>query len=216
MNYYSQAGQDLFVLEMLNNKTGGYFLEFGAYHSKACSNTFLLESEFNWRGLGFDVQPEYVDEYNKNRKSLCLLGDAQTGFNYNELFVAHNVPKQVDYLQLDTDPSDVTLNILKALPLENYRFSVITFEHDLFRGKENGNDSEKVKNEQVEILQSFGYKLVVENAKIKGGGEFEDWWVDPNVVDVPKDYHYTPSEMSKFYQIINWGLPPDVDNIRVV
>jgi hypothetical protein len=62
MKYYSQAGQDLFVLEMLNNKRGGYFLEFGAYHSKASSNTFLLESEFGWRGLGFDVQPEYIEE----------------------------------------------------------------------------------------------------------------------------------------------------------
>jgi hypothetical protein len=215
MNYYSQAGQDLFVLGMLNNKRDGYFLEFGAYHSKACSNTFLLESEFGWRGIGFDVQPEYVDEYNENRESICLLGDAQTGFDYKELFLINNVPKQVDYLQLDTDPSDVTLNILKALPLKDYRFSVITFEHDLFRGTDNGNDSQKVKDEQIKILKSFGYQLVVENAKIKGGGEFEDWWVDPTVVDVPKDYKYFPSEMSKIYQVIDWGVPPDPDNIKV-
>lgn len=214
MNYYSQAGQDLFVLEMLNNKMDGYFLEFGAYHSKASSNTFLLESEFGWRGLGFDVQPEYIEEYNENRESLCLLGDARKDFDYKELFSIHNVPKQVDYLQLDTDPSDVTLDILKALPLDSYRFSVITFEHDLFRGIDNGNDSKKVKNEQIDILKGFGYELVVNNAKIKGGGEFEDWWIDPLVISIPKGYVYEPKNSSKLYEIIDWSVPPTPDNIR--
>lgn len=214
MNYYSQAGQDLFVLEMLNNKKSGYFLEFGAYHSKASSNTFLLESEFGWRGLGFDIQPEYVEEYNDNRESLCLLGDARKDFNYKQLFLTHDVPKQVDYLQLDTDPSEVTLDILKALPLDSYRFSVITFEHDLFRGIHNENDSKKVKDEQIEILQGFGYKLVVNNAKIKGGGEFEDWWIDPLAISIPEGYVYEPKNSSKFYEIIDWSVPPTPDNIK--
>ena len=178
MNYYSQAGQDLFVLDMLNNKRNGYFLEFGAYHSKACSNTFLLESEFNWSGLSFDVQPEYVEEYNQNRKSLCLLGDAQTGFNYSELFLAHNVPKQVDYLQLDTDPSEVTLNILKALPLKEYRFSVITFEHDFYT-----REFDDIREKSRKYLKSFGYELVVSNISPNNNNPYEDWWVHPELVD---------------------------------
>lgn len=213
MNYYSQAGQDIFVLEMLNKKNNGYFLEFGAFHSKASSNTFLLESEFNWTGLAFDVVIDYVDEYNKNRKSLCILGDATKDFDYEDLFLKNKVPKQVDYLQLDTDPSYNTLKILELLPLDNYRFSVITFEHDVFR-ENNKSNFTNVKQKQIKILQDHGYQLVVNNAKIKGGEEFEDWWVDPSIIKVPKNFEYVPYETSKFYKIIDWSLPPTPDNIN--
>jgi len=45
---YSQAYQDLFVLSMLDGKTNGRYVEIGAYDAKIFSNTFILESIFNW------------------------------------------------------------------------------------------------------------------------------------------------------------------------
>lgn len=45
----SQLAQDLWALMALRGRTGGFFLEIGANHPEALSNTFLLESAAGWR-----------------------------------------------------------------------------------------------------------------------------------------------------------------------
>lgn len=52
----SQAGQDLFVIAMFNGKKNGSFLEFGANGPIADNNTYLLEKEFDYRGVSFDIE----------------------------------------------------------------------------------------------------------------------------------------------------------------
>lgn len=42
--------QDLWVLFETANKTGGYFVEFGAADGSTNSNTLLLERDYRWRG----------------------------------------------------------------------------------------------------------------------------------------------------------------------
>ena len=84
-------------------------------------------------------------------------------------------PDQIDYLSLDCDPADVTLSCLKQLPLDKHRFSVITYETDVYQ------DGADYQFEQRQILQSHGYQLVVRNV-MNEGNPFEDWWVDPTVI----------------------------------
>ena len=79
-------------------------------------------------------------------------------------------------MQLDCDPPQITLECLKKLPLEDYRFSVITFETDLYAG------GQEVQKEHWEILSSLGYQRVVKNVKNEGN-PYEDWWIDPLVID---------------------------------
>ena len=172
--YYSQAGQDKFVLESLNYKTNGFYVEIGAFHSKNISNTYVLEQDYNWNGISFEVVPEWTDEFNLNRKNKCYLTDATT-FDYESLFDELAVPKQIDYLQIDIEPAENSLMALLALPLEKYRFSVITFEHDLHHSPKNL----EIKNKQKEILLNLGYTLEKENVICNHEAfPFEDWWLD--------------------------------------
>jgi hypothetical protein len=47
--FQSQAGQDRFVLQSLNYKYNGFYLEIGAYNSKDISNTYILEKQYGFR-----------------------------------------------------------------------------------------------------------------------------------------------------------------------
>lgn len=177
---YSQVGQDQFVIDMLKGKNNGFYVEIGAWHSKDISNTYMLEKDYGWSGVSFEIVPERVDEFNLNRSNECYLADA-TIFDYEALFDRLNLPKQIDYLQVDIEPAPNSLKALLALPLEKYRFSVITFEHDLYANPKNI----KVKNKQKQVLRNLGYKQVRDNVR-DGALEFEDWWIDPKVVSYPQ------------------------------
>ena len=181
-NNWSQSMQDMFVLSMLDGKRDGVYVEIGADQPRVISNTYLLENNFDWSGVSFELDADKVTYFNSIRKNKCLSEDA-TLYDYKSLFEERNYPKQIDYLQLDIDPAEGTLRALKALPLDDYRFSVITYETDVYSS---GAD---LQDEQIEILESHGYQLVAKNVKCEGN-PYEDWWVDPAIVseDVWKPY----------------------------
>jgi hypothetical protein len=176
------SAQEEFVLELLENKKGGYYVELGAFHSKNGSNTNKLENEFDWKGVSFEIKEELRKEFNENRSNPCM-GDA-LDFNYISYFEENLFPKQIDYLQVDIDSgyklngrpdgnAYTSLHGLLAVPLNSYRFTVITFEHDANMYWRNI----AMRDVQREILDSLGYSIVVRT-------ESEDWWVDPNVIDL--------------------------------
>jgi len=181
-NNWSQSMQDIFVMSMLDGKRNGVYVEIGADQPRVISNTYLLEKDFDWSGISFELDADKVAFFNTIRENKCLCEDA-TLYNYKSLFEELNYPKQIDYLQLDIDPAEGTLNALKVLPLDDYRFSVITYETDVYSS---GAD---IQDEQIEILESHGYQLVAKNVKCEGN-PYEDWWVDPAIVseDVWKPY----------------------------
>ena len=174
----SQAGQESFVLNSLKEKTNGYYIEIGSNDPFAWNNTYLLETKYNWSGLAFEIEQNLVDSYNNIRKNKCMQADA-TSFDYLEYFKENNVPRQIDYLQLDIEPASQTLQAMYALPFNEYRFSIITFEHDLYADKNNA----LIKAEAKGFLNAFGYVLAVENVNDGVPDRvFEDWWIDPSVV----------------------------------
>ncbi|MDG3088655.1 hypothetical protein P7F88_22360 [Vibrio hannami] len=74
----SQLGQDLWVLEQLGYKEGGFFVEFGATDGVLLSNSYLLEKEFNWQGLCAEPNPKFYEKLKNNRSckvsSACISG----------------------------------------------------------------------------------------------------------------------------------------------
>lgn len=165
--------QESFVLNMTKEKRNGFYVELGVEDAYKNSNTFLLESEYGWTGLPLEINKDHVDRYNKtDRINKCVYGDA-TMFDYTKYFEENNFPKQIDYLQIDIDAHErgIPLLALVELPLSTYRFSVITYEHDVI----NNYKHKDTRDAQREILNALGYVLVLPS-------NVEDWWVDPNVI----------------------------------
>jgi hypothetical protein len=185
---HSQAWQDIFVLSMLEGQAGGRYLEVGANVASFHSNTCLLHKEFGWQGISLEYDPSCLLTWLDERPdSNFVLADALTT-DYTEAlpswFGTDN--KRLDYLQLDIDPSFNTLKVLKKIPLDTYRFSVITFETDAY------SKDFRARDESREILKHHGYELVAKDlcvmyAVVSAAPiPFEDWWVDPLVVSAKK------------------------------
>ena len=67
-NSKSQLGQDLFALSRLGFKRNGFFVEFGATNGINLSNSYLLETKFNWNGILAEPAKYWHNELRKNRK----------------------------------------------------------------------------------------------------------------------------------------------------
>ena len=176
---YSEAFQDMFVLTLLDGKREGYYLEVGAGFPFYGNNTYLLESEFEWKGVSIDVEKESIERHFEDRKNQALLRDA-TKLDYKVLFKQAKAPSIVDYLQLDCDPPSVTYDILTKIPFKDYKFRVITYEHDYYQ-----DDSKLFKEKSRTFLKEKGYKLLISNVSTDGVKDFEDWWIHPDLVNVP-------------------------------
>lgn len=73
----SLLGQDLWVLEQTNHKREGFFVEFGATDGLRLSNTWLLETEFDWNGICAEPNPDLFRQLQFNRR--CITSSACIG-----------------------------------------------------------------------------------------------------------------------------------------
>lgn len=175
----SENGQDIFALFANNFKSGGQFLEFGAYDGFNFSNTYLLEKNFGWHGLLIDPIPNHFDIMNSTRICQKLLGavtpDKQKTVTVVEssasnlskiaerkiLTKVHTVPaftlteileKYFPSKNLDflsIDTEGNDIEILKSINIFDYRIKSICVEHNYRVGSE----------EVIDYMEKVGYKL---------------------------------------------------------
>lgn len=84
-----------------------------------------------------------------------------------DLLKKYNAPKVVDYLSIDTEGSE--FEILRDFKFKEYKFRVITVEHNFTPNREKIYD----------LLTSQGYERVHENISF-----FDDWFILKNVDDI--------------------------------
>ena len=84
----------------------------------------------------------------------------------NDLLKVHNSPKQIDYLSIDTEGSE--LEILRAFKFDDYEIGIITVEHN-FR--------EPDRQAISDLLTSKGYIRLFE-----AFSKFDDWYVKRSIV----------------------------------
>jgi len=174
---FSQVMQDIFVLSMTDGKRNGTYLEIGSCFPFDGNNTALLEKNFGWSGVGVELQKTHVDDYTKHRTNPVVHANALE-VNYHEILEKLAVDNVIDYLQVDLEPPEVTYEALTKIPFDNYKFRVITFEHDYY-----ADVTKSMRTKSRQLLLSKGYELVVSDVSWNGEHSFEDWWVHPGLVD---------------------------------
>lgn len=177
--FYSDAKQDQFTANILKFKKNGYCVDIGSYHSSISNNTYYFQ-QLDWASITVEIRPEFNESYFARKNGVHLNKNALE-VNYKETFEQYKFPKSIDYLSLDVD--SVSLDVLKILPLDEYRFKVITIEHDGYLY------GDKYRQQQRNLLNSYGYLLLCSNVYVEQSGyegkefPFEDWWIDPSEFD---------------------------------
>ena len=187
--FKGQVEQDKFVVNVLQNKKNGIFLEIGSNHPIRINNTYILEKNYDWKGIMIEYSNEWLSDYKKYRpNSIPIINDA-TKIDYKNLFETYDIPLNIDYLQIDLNAENgSTLNTLIKLDnevMDKYKFATITFEHDY---KEELYHLPLVKETRIrsrEIFKKRGYICVFEDIHpIEPQYVFEDWYIHPDLVDM--------------------------------
>jgi hypothetical protein len=181
--YFGQAQQDKFVLHILKEKKNGYFLEIGSNHPINISNSYLLETKYDWRGIMVEYDASFLNLYKTHRpNSIHVINDA-TQVDYKNVFEANNVPASLDYLQIDLEANNgSTIRTLQKLENEifdTYKFATVTFEHDIYH-----TNFENTRLASRDIFKKRGYVCVFEDINNQGTNPYEDWYVHPDLVDM--------------------------------
>lgn len=174
---YAQVYQDMFILSVLDGKKNGTFLEVGGCDPYWGNNTATLEQDFNWKGVSIELDEKYAESYRKDRPRTALYNQDAITTDYRSLLKTNFEDKVIDYLQMDIDPPINTLKCLYQIPFDEYKFRVITYEHDYRTDM-----SREIRGKAREYLRSKGYLLVVDDVSPDGYWNFEDWWVHPDLV----------------------------------
>lgn len=175
---YSEAYQDMFVLYLLNGKKNGSYLEIGAGDAHYGNNSYLLEKDFGWKGVSFDIDEGFVNKFLSQRSNPCILKDARF-VDYEKYIAGLGFGNTVDYLQVDCDPPEVSFQVLLSIPFDKIKFGVITFEHDQYTDR-----SKNYRERARDYLKAYGYELVVSNVSPDDNRPYEDWYAHPDLVDI--------------------------------
>ena len=175
-NSHARENQDRFVVAVLDGKKNGTYVEVGGYLPIEWNNTFMLEKEFGWTGISLELFEKFSSQWNGIRSNPCITCDATTT-DLNSLIEENNLPKVIDFLQLDIDPAASTLKVLENIDFDKHSFRIITFEHDVYRGE----DTIEIRNKSREILQGHGYTLLIPDVS-HGDLKFEDWYIKEDLM----------------------------------
>lgn len=178
MGFQGQARQDEFAANILNFKKNGYYLDIGSCHAISTNNTHFFES-LNWEGICIEKSSEHNKSYDSRR---ChFLNEDATKIDYKILLNDKKCPSSLDYLSLDID--EQSTSVLKKLPLDSYRFGVITIEHDFYIHGGIFRDAQRDILQKNNYILLFADILVPLDAGIGPNLPFEDWWIDSSTLN---------------------------------
>ena len=170
----------------------GSFLDVGCGHPIEGSNTCELE-RCGWRGLlvDIDANPDLERLIVTNRMSPFACADAVT-MDWEGL-LCWSLPDVVDYLSFDVDGNAIPA--FKNLPLDRVRFRYLTVEHDHYAFGDGPRSLMRA------TLSGLGYELLCPDVMCNGL-VYEDWWIDPKLVDAKRVDRFRTSQPTECYDIV--------------
>ena len=106
----SQCGQDVTVVDVLNGKKRGFFVDLASNAWSKLSNTILLEVAHQWRGLCLEPNPEYLRGLLENRRCIVVTNPVSRRMNDTVVFrfdeaMSGIVASEMDNLENDAAAS---------------------------------------------------------------------------------------------------------------
>ena len=90
MNFYSDAGQDQFVANLLKFKRDGFCVDIGSCHSIISNNTYVFQS-LGWTSVSVEINSQYNESYSTRLNGTHYNEDALK-MNYKKAFVENDFP----------------------------------------------------------------------------------------------------------------------------
>lgn len=206
-NSKSQVNQDVFVLNTLDYKKGGFFVEFGAADGLSDSNTFLLEKKFNWEGILAEPARQWHEALNDNRRcnistkcvwkisgeKLLFNEIVETGFSTIDVFSSedHHFDARKngckyyvesislhDLLESFNAPKEIDY---LSIDTEGSEFDILSrFDFSKWNIKiiTVEHNFTKSRNALFKLLNANGYERVLMHFS-----EFDDWYVKSELVE---------------------------------
>jgi hypothetical protein len=129
-----------------------------------------------------EYEAHHFPGYKTHRPNSVHVHSDATKVDYKALFESNNVPNHIDYLQIDLEADKgTTISTLEKLDkevMDNYKFAVVTFEHDIYR-----TSNHNTRGRSRDIFIKRGYYPVfldINNEEFP----YEDWYVHPDLVDM--------------------------------
>jgi hypothetical protein len=177
---HSEAGQDLFVYKILQEGRepyNGTFIDIGCAEPIHNNNSYGLEKYCGWKGVLIDCRHYLRQDIQRVRTSPFICIDINNPIwpdKVKEEGLDWSNP--IDYLSFDVDDSGARL--IENFPFNEFKFKVLTVEHDKYRF------GQEVQDRMMAILTKHGYQIICKNINARPGFAFEDWYVHPDLVDM--------------------------------
>ena len=80
--FKSEHGQDRAILDLMKGLTGGFFVAVGEHGGFYCSNTLLLEQQFDWDGICIEAAPKHLWSlsHRKCKVLSAVISDVEDGW----------------------------------------------------------------------------------------------------------------------------------------
>jgi FkbM family methyltransferase len=157
MTSFSQLGQDLIVVNSYGRMRDGFFVEIGASDGIEFSDTYLLETKYNWTGICVEPIPKRYEELSKNRPNSSCCNDAiysestKVKFDIaNRYDLLSGISKHIDTHKrdVDSDKTEIEVNTITLNTLLE-QYNAPSFIHYM---------SLDTEGSELEILKSFDFK----------------------------------------------------------
>jgi len=201
----AQLHQDLITLLLLDFKTNGYFVEFGATNGIKFSNSMLLETRYGWTGILAEPGRSWHKKLKANRSAIvetrCVWKNSGEILKFNEteigelstleifstadlhadartLHNSYNVEtiSLQDLLEENLAPTNIDY---LSVDTEGSEFQILnSFNYDNFKFKFISCEHNFTESRELvrELLEANGYVRILEDISL-----FDDWYIDQSL-----------------------------------